>query len=179
MMLYHHAKFGYRRLSTWGDIVQMNIHWNSAPLLWPWPWPETAVQSFHKTIHLMMMCHQTKFSCKKISSSEDILKSHILIIWSFTVTLTLKTTNKSFWRQSGSWWCITTPSLVVKCSVIQKTSSGQTLTFWHFAVTLTLNTATQFLHKTLWPIILYYQTKFGSKRISSSEDAVEIVIFWK
>ena len=28
-----------------------------------------AIQSFHKTIHLMMMCHQTKFSCKRICSS--------------------------------------------------------------------------------------------------------------
>ena len=33
-----------------------------------------AIQSFHKTIHLMMMCHQTKFSCKRISSSDNILK---------------------------------------------------------------------------------------------------------
>ena len=57
-----------------------------------------AIQSYHKTIHLMMMYHQTRFSCKRISSSDNILKSHILIMWSFTVTLTLKTANKSFWR---------------------------------------------------------------------------------
>ena len=35
-----------------------------------------AIQSFHKTIHLMMMCHQTKFRCRRISSSEDIRKSY-------------------------------------------------------------------------------------------------------
>ena len=27
-----------------------------------------AIQSFHTTVHLMMMYHQTKFSCKRISS---------------------------------------------------------------------------------------------------------------
>ena len=45
---------------------------------------------------------------------------------------------------------------------------------------LTLNTAIHFLHKkkNLWFILMYYQTKFGSKRISSSKDTVEIVIFW-
>ena len=47
-----------------------------------------AIQSFHKTIQLMMMmCHQTKFSRKRISSSEDMLESHVLIIWSFTGTV--------------------------------------------------------------------------------------------
>ena len=56
----------------------------------------TVIQCVHKTIQLMMMCHQTKFSCKRIRSSEDTLESHILIIWSFTVTL--KTANQSFWK---------------------------------------------------------------------------------
>ena len=65
MMIHHHNKFGYKRFSSWGDIVQINIclfcdldldH-------------NRAIQSFHKTIQLMMVCHQTKFSCKMISSS--------------------------------------------------------------------------------------------------------------
>ena len=56
----------------------------------------TVIQCVHKTIQLMMMCHQTEVSCKKISSSEDISYSHILIILAFTVTLTLKTANQSF-----------------------------------------------------------------------------------
>ena len=38
-----------------------------------------AIQSFHRTIHLTMMYHQTKFSYKRINSS-NIFKSHILII---------------------------------------------------------------------------------------------------
>ena len=55
-----------------------------------------AIQSFHKTIQLKMMCQQTKFSCKRISSSENTSESHILTIWSFTVILTLKTVNQPF-----------------------------------------------------------------------------------
>ena len=57
-----------------------------------------AIQSFHKTIHLMMMCQQTKFTCKRINSSDNILQRHILIILSVTVTLTLKTVIPLFHR---------------------------------------------------------------------------------
>ena len=57
-----------------------------------------AIQSFHRTIHLMMMCYQTKFSWKKVSSSDNISKSNTLIIIFLTVTLTLKTANQSFWK---------------------------------------------------------------------------------
>ena len=39
-MLHHHTRFGYRRFSSWGDIVQMNIQWNYEPFLWLWPWPQ-------------------------------------------------------------------------------------------------------------------------------------------
>ena len=58
----------------------------------------TAIQSFHKTIHLLMMCHQTKFTCKRISNSDNIFKSHVLIILFLTVTFILKTANQSFWN---------------------------------------------------------------------------------
>ena len=53
-----------------------------------------AIQSFHKTIHLMTMCIHTKFSCKRKSSSDNISKRHTLIMLFITVTLTLKTTIK-------------------------------------------------------------------------------------
>ena len=122
-----------------------------------------AIPYFHETIHLMMICHQTKFACKRISSWP----------WPWRQQTNL------FERQSGS--CITIPNKVVKGSAIQKILSGldkHLLTFWNFAVSLTLSTTIHFLHKTLWFIIMYYQTKFGCKRISSSKDTVEIVIFW-
>ena len=57
-----------------------------------------AIQSFHKTVQAMIMCHQTRFCWKRISSSEDILESNILIAWSSTVTLNFKTTNRYFWN---------------------------------------------------------------------------------
>ena len=68
--------------------------------------------------------------------------------------------------------------MVVKGSAIQKISSGQTfIDILNFSVTLDLNITIPFLHKTFWLMILYYQTKFGSKRISGSADIVETVIF--
>ena len=96
LIMHHCSKFGYKRFSSWGDI----IHWSR------WTFTRIlnrycdldidhnrAIQSIHKTIQL---------SCKRISSSEDILERHILIIWSFTVTLTLRAANQSFgktiWR---------------------------------------------------------------------------------
>ena len=67
----------------------------------------------------------------------------------------------------------------VKGSAIQKISSGHTyIDILNFALTLTLNTTIKFLHKTLCLMIMYCQTKFGSKRISSSEDIIETVIVW-
>ena len=91
MMMHHHTKFGYRRFSSWEDSIKMTHSCNLDDD------HNRAIQSFHKTIQLTMMCHQTKKSgCKRISSSEDILESHIL--WSFTVTLILKTANQSFWK---------------------------------------------------------------------------------
>ena len=38
------------------------------------------IEDFYKTVRHLMMCHQAKFNCKRISSSENILESHILDI---------------------------------------------------------------------------------------------------
>ena len=96
MMLYHHAKCGYRRYSSWGDIIQINIHWNPEHFCDLDLDHNKAIQSFHKTIRLMMMCHQTKISCKRNSNSENIPKSHNLTKLFLTVTLILKTADQSF-----------------------------------------------------------------------------------
>ena len=92
MMLHHYTKFGYRRFSRWTFTGILNLfcdldHYHNR-----------AIQSFPKTIHLMMMSYQSKFSCKRISSSNNIFKSHILIILSLTLTLTLKMAKRSFWK---------------------------------------------------------------------------------
>ena len=98
MMLHHHTKFGYTRFSSW----EISFRWTFTEILNLFCDLDLdhykAIQSFHKTIHLMMMYKQTKFSGKRISNSDNILKSHILIILSLTVTLTLKTANQSFWK---------------------------------------------------------------------------------
>ena len=78
----------------------------------------------------------------------------------------------------GSWCCITIPTSVTKCSVVQKIPSRHSLTFWTFAVNLTLNAVTKFFHRILQFMMLYYQTKFTCKETSSLEDIAEIVIFW-
>ena len=101
LMLHHHNKFGYRRFSSWGDIVKM-IFSGILNLICDLDLDQNrAIQSFHKTIDLMMMCHQGKFSYKRVSSSDNILKNHILITLSLTVTLTLKTAYQSFWKIIG------------------------------------------------------------------------------
>ena len=125
---------------------------------------------------LMMMGHQSKFSCKRISSSDNILKSNILIILSITVTLTFKTANQSFWK---TIWLIMMHHHTKFGS--KRFSDSEYIwksIHWHFAVTLTLNTTIKFLYQTLCLIIKCYQIKFGSKRISCSKDTVDIVIFW-
>ena len=143
---------------------------------------KTAIQFLHKTLWLMIIYYQTKFGSKRIRSSEDIVETVIFwSLWALVVTLTLKTANQSFWKTICSQWCITIPSLIVKGLTIKKISSGQTfINILNFAITLTLNTIIQFLHKTFWLMIMHYQTKFGSKRISSSEDIAEchILILW-
>ena len=77
----------------------------------------------------MMMYHQTKFGCQRISSSEDIVA--IVIFWLYKLSLWpwhwRQCTNFSTWH-SGSWCYITIPSLVTKWSVAQKISSRQTFT---------------------------------------------------
>ena len=56
-----------------------------------------AVQSFHRTIRLMLMCNQTNSGRKRISNSEDNNRNcNILIIWALAITLTLKIANQSF-----------------------------------------------------------------------------------
>ena len=63
-----------------------------------------AIWSFHKTNHLMILYYQTKFSCKKISSSDIILKSCILIL-SLTVTLILNKTVQSLHKTLQHMMC--------------------------------------------------------------------------
>ena len=97
IMMHHHFKFGYKRFCSWGDIIQKNIHWNFEHF-WTLTLTTTEQSNLFTRQFSLHWAIKTKFSRKKISSSDDTLESHILITWSFTVTLTLKTANKSFWK---------------------------------------------------------------------------------
>ena len=69
--------------------------------------------------------------------------------------------------------------LVTKCSVVQTISSGQTFTnILHLRCDLDLECSNPSFHRTLWLMMLYYQTVFGCKPTSSLEDTTEIVKFW-
>ena len=76
----------------------------------------SAIWSFHKTIQLMMMCYQTKFSFKR-SAVQNIYQN--VIFWFNDHSL-----ESWLWRQQsdhfewhyGSLWCTTIPRLVVNGS---------------------------------------------------------------
>ena len=62
----------------------------------------------------------------------------------------------------------------------EKISSGQTFTdILNLCCDLHLGCSNPiFLNRTLWLMMLYYQTKFGCKPTSSLKDTTEIVIYW-
>ena len=43
MIMNHHTKFGYRRLSSSEHIVRMNIYCHFEPSLWPWSWMQRSI----------------------------------------------------------------------------------------------------------------------------------------
>ena len=92
-ILNKHTFFSCQEISGTEDIRYIKIQQSFKPSLWSWPWPQHSNPIFSKIIHLMMMYHQSKLSCERISSSDNI-KSHIFIILSLTVTLILKTANQ-------------------------------------------------------------------------------------
>ena len=56
---------------TEGSVVHMYIL-KCEPLLWPWPWIQQCNTSTKCTLQIIMICHQTKFGCKIIISSDVI-----------------------------------------------------------------------------------------------------------
>ena len=86
-------------------------------------------QFFQKTLRLMMLYYQTKFGRKRTSSLEDRVEIVMFLVYqpSLWPWLWRQKTNISAWH-SGSWCCITTPSLVSKWSAVSEISPGQTFT---------------------------------------------------
>ena len=109
----------------------------------------------------MMMCHPTKFECKKISSSIDMSVTYS-IIWALTVTLNLKTANLLSCMTLGSMMVHHQSSLVTKGSAVEEISLR-----WIFTGILNLsydldlahNRANKSFHKTIQLMIRCHQTK--------------------
>ena len=115
----------------------------------------TAIQSFQKTLQLMMMHNQTKFGCKRIGSSEDIAETTRFWL------------HEPWWYQNNLFtrhWCITI-HLGTKGSIVPKISARQTLN-----EVLNHSCDLEQWSYLLTRVMMYHQTKFGSKRIGSLED---------
>ena len=123
-----------------------------------------------------MMYQQTKFCCKRISSSDNILKSHILIILSLTVILSLKTANHSFWK---TIWLIMmhyhTKFGRKNFSILKR----HIMIILSMTVTLTLKTANQSFQKTLWLIMMHHHKSLVAQRFIDSENIIWTNIYWQ
>ena len=179
-MLHHHTKFDNKMFCSSEDIIQTFTNTlNLAVTLTL----NAIIQFFHRTLQLMTLYYQTKFDCKHTSSLEDIVE--IVIHWLYKPMLWpwhwRQWTNFSAWN-SISWCSISKPSLVTKCSVVQKNSSGQTFTnILNLHCDIDLERSNPIFPQDILAsdgVMLYYQTKFGCKRTSCLKDGVEIVIFW-
>ena len=99
--LAHHVASPYQ---VWSQKVQQQRRYHSDEhSLEFWTFPvtftlTTTEQSNLFTRQSTLWWCTTKTSCKRIASSDNILKSKIMVIFSFTVTLILKTANQSFWK---------------------------------------------------------------------------------
>ena len=78
MMMHHHTKFGNKGSPVQKITRQIFID----ILIFPMTSPVKAVlKFFHNTLQLMMMYHQTKPGCKKISNSEDTVEIVIFCLY--------------------------------------------------------------------------------------------------
>ena len=127
----------------------------------------------------MIMYYQTKFGCKRISSSKYTLEIVIFfIIPAFAMTLTFKIVNQSFCM---TLWLIRIHQNT-KCG--NKMYSALADILWTNINTLTLRCdpdlecSNKHFHMTLWHLMMYHQFKFGWQGINSSENIAERVIFF-
>ena len=144
-----HTKFGCKRFNSWGNNIQVNIS-GILNLFCDLELDHSrAIQSFHKTTQLMMMCYQTKLSCQRISTSEDIRNSlsytrksyfdYMILHCDLDLDDSMPIFLRTLWlmmmhhnNKFGSKMLVGLENIV------------WTMTFWPFAVTLTLNAVIHF-----------------------------------
>ena len=141
MILHHQTKFGKMWLSGSGDterarsVTQRKYHpdkysltfWTSIVTLTL----NVVILFFHRTPRLMMLYYQTKFGFSLKDTTEIVtflLYMPSLWTWHWTRWISFWGCCFLFEWHSGLWCGITIPGLVIKCSLVQKISSGQTFT---------------------------------------------------
>ena len=98
-----------------------------------------------------MMYQQSKFGCKRINSSQDRFETILFITWA----------KQSFRKISYPWWC---------ARLVQKLiHSVSQLWLW--------TQQSNFFHGTFQLVMMYHQTKFGSKRVKNYK-IQQKVRFW-
>ena len=127
LTVHHHTSFSYQKTSRTEDIRYIQIQRRFEPSLWPWPWKQQS-NFFHKTLQLMMMYHPIKFG-SKVGSSADMVETVIFDYMRAHCDHDLEGSKPIFLHDTGTWWCITIPSLVKKGSPGDEKSSRWTFTF--------------------------------------------------
>ena len=118
-----------------------------------------ANKSFPMTLWLMIMHHHTKFGYKKFSGSEDIICKNS--DWSLDLQCGLENGHQT------KFGCKQTSTFKIY------SRNSNILIKWVLLVTLTLKTANPSFSKTLWLMMIHRNTKFGYKRLSSTEGTVQ------
>ena len=173
MMMCHHKKFSCKEISNLEDIYSKNhilIYNNS---LWLWQ----NKQIFWKTLWLMMMHHHTKFGGKRFSGSEDISGQTFIDILNFRCDLDLEDSTPIF---STTSWLMMMHHHTKFGNKMFGSLEGIIWTniHWHSESSLWPWPYMQysiFFHRTLLLMMLYYQSKFGCKPISSLGNSLETV----
>ena len=186
IMLHHHTKFGYRRFSSWGDIVQITFT-GILSLFYVLDLDHNrAIQSFHKTIHLMMMCHQTKFTIPSLETKCSVVQNissrqTFINISNLHCDLGLELKNPIFPRDTLAHNDASSHQVwLQKFQQLRRYHPNEhSLEFWAFPVTLTLTTTEQSIFFTRQPWLGAIKTNyFSCKSISSSEDIWESHLWW-
>ena len=128
---------------------------------------------------------------KWLSSSEDTTQTrsgtrreyqdkHSLTCWTFAVTLTLNAAIPFFQQDTLAYDAVLSNqvSLQINQQVRRHNRNSHIFIIWALAVTLTLTTVNKFFCMKLWPIMLHYHTRFGSKMFCGSEDITRTNIHW-
>ena len=137
--------------------------------LWSWLWKQQSdFYTKHSslqwcTIQLNLVAKNQQFSRYDRNSSQSYLIKWALGVWPW---IWRQQTNLLAWH-FGPWCCITIPGLV--------TAAEETSSRWTFTGILSLfcdleldhNREIQSFHETIHLIMMYHQTKFSCKRISS------------